>query len=231
MDTVDFKCNTCGQEKTRIVFEDGKRCHESLCCNCCKRLGLQLIECEMAQLELKRFAEGKELNKNDIKGLLLEKALSDTLHSFGISHNHNPFDNTYPCYQNKRPDITIPKIDLVIECKNLSKKQVDHTISDEWLDKNVIKRQYSLKHKRKIVLFSFKPRRRSRNYLNVHGWKVYSLGEQVLTLRQENEAVGKLRRRFYWLKREFGKTQKPIPKQQTRLKLAPVPQSVHSSIP
>ena len=192
---------------------------------------MQSIECEMAQLELKRFAEGKELNKNDIKGLLLEKALSDTLYSLGIPHNHNPFDNTYPCYQNKRPDITIPKIDVVIECKNLSKKQVDHTVSDEWLDKNVIKRRYPLKHRRKIVLFSFKPRKRFRNYLNRRGWKVYNLGEQVLNIKQEHVAIGKLRRRFYWLKKEYGKTQKPISKQQTRLKLAHIPQSVLPSIP
>jgi hypothetical protein len=174
----------------------------------------------MAQLELKRFAQGKQLNNNDIKGLLLEKALSDTLHSLGISHNHNPFDNTYPCYQNKRPDITIPKIDVVIECKNLSKKQVDHTVSEEWLDKNVIKRRYPLEHRHKIVLFSFMPRKRFENYLHIHHWKVYSLGEQVLNLKQEHETIGKLRRRFYWLQKEYGKTQKPISKQQTRLKLA-----------
>jgi hypothetical protein len=185
----------------------------------------------MAQLELKRFAEGKQLNKNDIKGLLLEKALSDTLYSLNIPHNHNPFDNTYPCYQNKRPDITIPKIDAVIECKNLSKKQVDHTVSEEWLDKNVIKRRYPLKPRHKIVLFSFKPRKRFRDYLNRHGWKVYNLGEQVLNLRQERKAIGKLRRRFYWLKKEYGKTLKPLSKQQTRLRSAPLPQSILSTVP
>jgi hypothetical protein len=177
----------------------------------------------MAQLELKRFAEGKQLNKNDIKGLLLEKALSDTLYSLNIPHNHNPFDNTYPCYQNKRPDITIPKIDVVIECKNLSKKQVDHTVSEEWLDKNVIKRRCPLKYRHKIVLFSFKPRKRFRDYLNRYGWKVYNLGEQVLNMRQERKTIGKLRRRFYWLRKEYGKTQKQVSKRQTRLKLAHLP--------
>jgi hypothetical protein len=172
----------------------------------------------MAQLEMKRFAEGKELSKNDIKGLLLEKAVSDTLYSLGISHNHNPFDNTYPCYQNKRPDITIPKIDVVIECKNLSKKQVDHTVSEEWLDKNITRRRYFLKYKHKIVLFSFKPRKPLREYLNRRGWKVYGLGEQILSLKQGQKAIGKIKRRLHWLKKEYNKARKKIPKRQKRLK-------------
>jgi hypothetical protein len=163
---------------------------------------------------------GKELNRNDVKGLLLERAVSTALHALGISHHHNPFDNTYPCYQNKRPDITIPKIDTVIECKNLSKKQTDHTLSEEWLDKNVIKRHYPLKYRHKIVLFSFKPRKSLQDYLHIYGWKAYGLGEQILGPKQEQKAIGKLKRRFYWLKKEYDKTQKQIPKQQTRLKFA-----------
>lgn len=220
MKITAYKCTACGQECTRIAFESGSVCGIDICCRCCKKQGSPSLECEMAQLELKRFAEGKQLNRNDIKGLLLEKALSDALHSFGIPHNHNPFDNTYPCYQNKRADITIPKIDMVIECKNLSKKQVDHTVSEEWLDKNVIKRHYTLKHRHKIVLFSFKLRKHLRDYLNKHGWKFYNLGEQVLNLKQERKAIGKLRIRFYWLKKEYEKTQMPISKQQARLNFA-----------
>jgi len=172
----------------------------------------------MAQLELKRLVMGKKLNRNDVKGLLLERAVSKALYAFGISHHHNPFDTTYPCYQNKRPDITIPRIDTVIESKNLSKKQIDHTLSEEWLDKNVIKRRYPLKYKHKIVLFSFKPRKSLQDYLHIHCWKVYGLGEQILSPKQERKAIRKLKRHFYWLKKEYDKTQKKISKQQTRLK-------------
>ncbi|MGD0160175.1 MAG: hypothetical protein ABSB89_07750 [Candidatus Bathyarchaeia archaeon] len=172
----------------------------------------------MSQLELKRLAMGKRLNRNDIKGLLLERAVSTALYSLKIPHNHNPFDNTYPCYQNKRADITIPRIDVVIECKNLSKKQVDHTVSEDWLDKNVIKRRYPLNHRHKIVLFSFKPRKSLRLYLNKHGWKVHGLGMQILTPAQEQKAKGKLIRNFYWLKKEYYGNRFLQPKQQTRLK-------------
>lgn len=63
----------------------------------------------MAQLEFVRFAEGRKLSKNDIKGFLMEKAVSDVLYSLKIPHDHNPFDITYPCYQNKRPDIVVEK--------------------------------------------------------------------------------------------------------------------------
>ena len=217
MKITDYKCIACEREFTRIVFGDVPICDNGLCCKCCKKQRLQPIECEMAQLEMKRFAEGKQLNENDIKGLLLEKAVSDTLHSLSIPHNHNPFDNTYPCYQNKRPDITIPKIDVVIECKNLSKKQVDHTVSEQWLDENIIKRRYPLKYKHKIVLFSFKPRKPLKEYLNRHGWKTYGLGEQILSLKQERKTIGKIKRRLYWLKKGYERIQKPIPKEQTRL--------------
>jgi hypothetical protein len=172
----------------------------------------------MSQLELKRLAMGKRLNKNEIKGLLLERAVSTALRSLKIPHKPNPFNTTYPCYQNKRPDITIPKIDVVIECKNLNKKQVDHTVSEEWLDRNVIKRRYPLKYRHKIVLFSFKPRKSLRLYLNNHGWKVHGLGTQILTPAQERKAKGKLIRNFYWLKKKYYGDRLLQPKQQTRLK-------------
>jgi hypothetical protein len=45
----------------------------------------------------------------------------------------------------------------------------------------------------------------------------------VLNMRQERKTIGKLRRRFYWLRKEYGKTQKQVSKRQTRLKLAHLP--------
>jgi len=224
MKIIDYVCTACGQDWTRIAF-DKSACSKSICCKCCKKQGLQPLGCKMAQLELKRFAMGKQLNGNDVKGLLLERAVSTALYALGILHRHNPFDNTYPCYQNKRPDITIPRIDTVIECKNLNKKQVDHRLCEEWLDKNIIKRKYRLTYRRKIVIFSHSPRRRLRNYLETYGWKVYSLGMQITIPEESRRAIGKLKQRLYWLSKEYNKTQKPIPKQQTRLRLA-YPQKV-----
>jgi hypothetical protein len=160
---------------------------------------------------------GKRLNMNDIKGLLLERAVSTALDSLMVPQNHNRFDNTYPCYRKMRPDITIPKIGVIIECKNLSKKTVNHRVSEEWLDKHVIKRHYPFKCKHKIVLFSYKPRKKLQQYLRTHGWKVQGLGTQILTPRQEQKAVGKLKRGFYWLKKEYYGNKLVKPKEQTYL--------------
>jgi hypothetical protein len=159
----------------------------------------------MAQLEFERFAQGKSLNENDVKGLLMEKAVSDTLDGLKIPHDHNPFNNTYPNYQNKRPDIAIEELELVIECKNLSQKQVDHTLSQEWLDENIVKRPYFAKHRRKIAFFSYKPRQSSVAYLNVHGWRVYGLGTQITNLKQQKKAMGKVKQRVFWLQKEYHK--------------------------
>jgi len=172
----------------------------------------------MAQLELKRFSEGRQLNKNDVKGLLLEKAVSDSLNVLKIPHKHNPFNNTYPCYQTKSPDIAIGKLNTVIECKNLSKKQVDH-LTPKWLDKHIIKRPNVAKYNRKLALFSHKPRQSLVRHLNKHGWRVYGLGTQILTFKLERKAIGKLIKKFYWLKKEYAQTQPQLPKNQTRLKL------------
>ena len=216
MKITSYKCSRCGQEKIRISFYDEKLCKKGICCKCCKKQALQPIECEIAQLELERFSAGKQLNKNDVKGLLLEKAVSDTLYILKIPHNHNPFNNTYPCYQTKSPDITIEKLNTVIECKNLSKKQVDH-LTTKWLDKHVIKRPNVAKYNRKLALFSYRPRQSLARHLNKYGWRVYSLGTQILTFKQERKAVGKLKQRLYWLKKEYAETQTPLPKQQTKL--------------
>ena len=204
MKIIDYKCKNCGVENERILF-DVSVCPQGVCCVCCKRQQLQPLECEMAQLEFARFAEGKRLSENDVKGLLMEKAVSDVLYLLRIPHSHNPFDNTYPCYQNKRPDIVVEKPKLVIECKNLSKKQVDHSLSQEWLDKNIVKRPYFTKYRCKIVLLSFKPLKPSLDYLHKHGWRVYSLGVQILTPEQQKKSRGKIKQRFYWLKKEYSK--------------------------
>jgi len=39
----------------------------------------------------------------------------------------------------------------------------------------------------------------------VYGWRVYGLGEQILTVEQQKKATEKIRQRFYWLKKELGK--------------------------
>jgi hypothetical protein len=174
----------------------------------------------MAQLELQRYAEGKELSKNDIKGLLMEQAVSDALRSLNVTHDPNPFNNTYPCYQNKRPDIVIQELGIVIECKNLSQKQVQSSLSLEWLDKNIVKRPYFAKYKRKIVLFSFRPLRPAVAYLHKNKWKVYSLGMQLNNLREQKKAIRKIKQRLFWLKQEYNKNSPLKEKCQLQLKVS-----------
>ena len=219
MNIIEYTCPICGKERTLIILKDSSPCKIGLCCDCCEKQGLKPLKCKMAKLELQRFAKGKKLNSNDIKGYLMEKAVSDALYSLRISHDHNPFNNTYPCYQNKRPDIVIKKLNMVIECKNLSKKQVVHSLSENWLDRNVIKRPYFKKYRRKIVVFSFKPLRPSITYLHNHGWKVYSIGTQILTLKQQKKAVGKMKQRLCWLQKEYFKNKPLRKKGQVKLKV------------
>jgi hypothetical protein len=204
MNEIDFTCPDRGKEYLVLTDSNSPFCGKGICCKCCKRQGLQSQDCEMEQLALERFAQGKDrLNKNHLKGLLMEKAVSDALQVLGIPHDHIPFDNTYPCYQNKRPDIIVDKLNMTIECKNLSQKQIEDSLSEEWLDKNIIKRPYFKDYKRKIVFFSYKPQKPSVQYLNTHGWRVYGLGTQVLTVKQMNKSIGKIKQRFYWLKKQF----------------------------
>lgn len=202
MKIISIKCQACGQLRTRITFVDDTRCPSDTCCDCCKKHDSQTPECRMDMLEFERYIEGKQLNKNDIKGMQLERAISNALKALQIPHKHNPFNNTYPCYQNKCPDIIIEKLDTVIECKNLSKKQVDH-LTTKWLDKHIIDRDYNKGYKHKIALFSFKPRLPLFRYLHNHGWKAYCLGTQILTSREEQKASGKLVSYVHWLKKEY----------------------------
>jgi hypothetical protein len=179
----------------------------------------------MERLEIERDVEGKQLNQNDVKGMLMERAISDALNALKVPHKHNPFNNTYPCYQNKSPDIVIEKLGIVIECKNLSKKQVDH-LTPKWLNDNVIDRSYNKGYGRKLALFSYKPRLPLVRYLRKHNWRAYGLGTQILTSKQERRAIGKLIRNFYWLRKECYGDKLKKPKQQTRLRRT-YPQTTH----
>jgi hypothetical protein len=200
LNEIDFACPDCKREFLVYTDSNSAFCGKGVCCKCCKRIELQPKECEMEQLALERFAQGKDiLNNNDLKGLLMEMAVSNALNSLKILHKHNPFDNTFPCYQNKNPDIIIEDLNLVIECKNLSQKQISDRLSEAWLDENIIKRPYFKNFKYKIAFFSYKPRRSLIAYLNKYGWRVYSLDNQILTTKQMKKSIGKMRQRFYWL--------------------------------
>jgi len=199
MKIIEYTCKTCGKDTIRIVF--GNNCDKQFCCKCCKNQGFQPRDCKIGQLEFERFSHGKQLTENDVKGLLLEKALSDTLNELKIPHEHNPFNNTYPCFQVERPDITLETPNLLIECKNLSEKEINY-LSKSWLDENVINRPQVKNYGRKIALFSYKPRKNLIQHLNTRGWRVYGLGTQILTLKQAIKARGKLKQRFYWIKKQ-----------------------------
>ena len=133
LNEIDFTCPNCRKEYHVLTTGEEVFCGKGICCSCCKKQGFQNEECKMFKLWLERETNGAELSKDDIKGLLMEKAVSDVLTSLKIPHNHNPFDNTYPCYQNKRPDIIVEKLGLVIECKNLSQIQAEQRLSNAWL--------------------------------------------------------------------------------------------------
>jgi hypothetical protein len=203
---IDFKCPDCGKEYIVSTPSEEIFCGNDVCCACCKKQGLQSEECKMFQLENEREANGTTLSRDDMKGLLMEKAVSDALTSLKVPHTHNPFNNTYPCYQNKKPDIIIEKLSLAIECKNLNQVQVEQRLSNAWLDENIIKRSYFKNYKRKIAFFSYKPQHSHIAYLNKYGWRVYSLGNQILTAEQMKKSIGKMKQRFYWLTKKIVKT-------------------------
>jgi hypothetical protein len=165
------------------------------------------LESERLRKELERLQEGKELNRNQKKGLLLELAVSEALKELKIPHDPNPFDITYPCYQGDRPDIVIERLGTVIECKNLNKKQVIH-LTKKWLDENVIERPNVASYKCKRVVFSYGLRRSLKEHLENHGWKTYSLGTQILTLKEAYEAIPKMKQRFAWLASRLAGKQK-----------------------
>lgn len=202
LNEIDFTCPTCRKEYHISTPSEEVFCGKGICCSCCKKQGLQNEECKIFHLELEREANGTLLSRDDMKGLLMEKAVSDALTSLKVPHTHNPFNNTYPCYQNKRPDIIVEKLSLAIECKNLNQIQVEQRLSNAWLDENIVKRPYFKNYKRKIAFFSHKPLHSNIAYLNKYGWRVYSLGNQILTAKQMKKSIGKMKQRFYWLTKE-----------------------------
>jgi hypothetical protein len=171
----------------------------------------------METLEFDRYIQGKELKIDDVKGMLLEKAISDALNEMGIQHRHNPFNNTYPCYQGKSPDIVIERLNILVECKNICKKEADN-LSIAWLNKNIIDRPHNKGYRRKFVLFSYKPKPSKVHYLHKHGWRAYGLETQILTPKEMQKATGKLKQKLYWLKKEYYGDKLSKPKQQTKLK-------------
>jgi hypothetical protein len=196
MKIVNYKCQKCGEERT--TTDDTIYYLEKICGACRIKLNLASQESMRFRKELQRLLEGKELSRNQKVGALLEKAVSDALNELRIPHDHNPFDTTYVCYQGKGPDIIIKKLDTIIECKNLSRKQVQHLTAD-WLNGNVIERPDVTSYKNKIAVFSYRPRHRLVEHLKVHGWRVYGVGNQILTQRQAYEALPKLKQQLCWL--------------------------------
>ena len=203
MNEIDFACPSCGKDYVVLTSSEEIFCGRGVCCRCCRKQGSQSEECKMFRLELEREANGTALSDDDMKGLLMEKAVSDALTYLKIPHSHNPFNNTYPCYQNKRPDIIIERLNIAIECKNLSRYQVEQSLSNAWLDKNIILRPYFKTYKHKIAFFSYRPRQSSIDYLKEHGWRIYGLGTQILNAKQGKESMGKMKQRFYWLKKHL----------------------------
>jgi hypothetical protein len=203
MCSVKYTCNTCGEEKERPDWITP--CHGSMCCECCKKEGLQDDRCKLACLEFDLLGKDKKLNKNEIKGIFLERATSNTLKNLGIPHKHNPFKLYYSHYQGKNPDITIEALNGIIECKNINKKQAD-LLSTQWLDENIIQRPKTSGYNLKMALFSYKPRKPLINYLRNKGWRTYGVGFQILNGKQEAKATRKLKQQFWWLKKLYEKT-------------------------
>ena len=204
MSLLKYTCNTCGQERER--FDWITPCHGLMCCECCKKKGLQDEKCKLACLEFDLLSKGKQLNKNEIKGIFLERATSNTLRKLGIPHKHNPFRLYYSNYQGKNPDIRIDAINGIIECKNLNKKQVN-LLSTQWLDENIIGRPKTSGYSLKIALFSYKPRKPLISYLKSKGWKTYGVGFQILNGKQEAKATRKLKQHFWWFKKLYKENQ------------------------
>ena len=200
MEMVHFKCDTCGEEKSRLVPQGVTPCYGDMCCDCCKKKGLQSDRCKLACLEFDLLGKGKKLNRNEEKGIFLERALSNTLKKLKVRHLHNPFKLYYSNYRGLNPDIIIDSLNAIIECKNINKKQVN-LLSTQWLDKNVINRPNTSKYGLRMVLFSYKPRPTLVKYLKTCNWRVYGLGCQILNEKQEKRAIPRLKQQFWWLKK------------------------------
>jgi hypothetical protein len=206
---VKYTCNTCCQERERPDWITP--CHGNMCCDCCAKEGLQSEKCKLNCLEFDLISKGKELNQNELKGIFLERAISNTLNNLGVPHKHNPFELYYSNFQGKNPDIIIDSLDAIFECKNINKHQVD-LLSTQWLDKHIICRPKTSEYNLKMALFSYKPRQNLVKYLKSNGWRTYGLGFQILNMKQERKAVRRLKQQFWWLKKVYDQKQKSIMK-------------------
>jgi hypothetical protein len=165
-------------------------------------LGLLNQQSKHLQKELERLLQGKILSRNHKKGLLLEYAVSQTLDQLGIPNDPNPFDITYPCFQENRPDIIIGALNVVIECKNLNRLET-RKLNRGWLDTNIIKRPQVASFEEKIAVFSYVPRQSTADYLETKGWRTYSVGSQILTLEQAKNSIPRLKQQLCWLREKM----------------------------
>ena len=193
------KCPKCGKTYLTTANTTSRK---KMCIACRRKQGLLNQQSRHLQEELERLLQRKELSGNHKKGILLELAVSRTLDKLGIPHYHNPFDITYPCYQESNPDIVIQVLNAVIECKNLNRSQVEH-LTRGWLDVNIIKRPQVSSFDEKIAVFSYEPRPTRKKYLETKGWRTYSTGNQILTLGQAHNAIPRLKQQLYWLREKM----------------------------
>ncbi len=170
--------------------------------NAVRRKDCKMIVVNWLVLNLNFYNNGKELNENELKGIFLERAISNTLNNLGIPHKHNPFRLYYSNYQGKNPDIIIDSLDAIFECKNINEKQVN-LLSTQWLDENVVQRPNTSKYTLKMALFSYKPRQNLVKYLKSNGWRSYGLGFQILNMKQERKVIPRLKQQFWWLRKAY----------------------------
>jgi len=186
-----FKCPRCGK---RYLTTAKTTSRKKICISCRRKQGLLNQQSKRLQKELERLLQGKELSRNHKKGMLLELAVSKTLDELGIPHDHNPFDITYPCYQEDNPDIVIGILSVVLECKNLNRSETEH-LTRGWLDANIVRRPQVSSFEEKIAVFGYEPRQTTTEYLKTKGWRTCVTGSQILTLGQAQNAIPRLKQR------------------------------------
>jgi hypothetical protein len=194
-----FKCAKCGKTYLTTANTTSRK---KICIACRRKQGLLNQQSKRLRKELDRLLKGKELSRNHKKGVLLEYAVSQTLDQLGIPNDPNPFNITYPCYQENRPDIVIEALNVVIECKNLNRSQTEH-LTRGWLDANIIKRPQVSSFEEKIAVFGYKPRQSTADYLETKGWRTYSTGNQLLTRGQAENAIPRLKQQLCWLREKM----------------------------
>ena len=200
MSIVKYTCATCGEVTERHHWD--APCYIDMCCSCCIKKGLKSDRSNLFCLDFILDMKGKKLNRNEEKGIFLERAISKTLTNMGILHKNNPFNLCYSSFQIENPDIIIEELSTIIECKNINKHQVD-LLSTQWLDKHIICRPKTSGYSLKMALFSYKPRKNLVKYLKSYGWRTYGLGFQILNEKQEKKAIPRLKQQFWWLRKAY----------------------------